>query len=174
MRTTAPSGKLARISSSPPIASMTRASVPTYISARLSILEILACLTPSSSARCAWVSARASRKACKGISAIIWRAFASLRSRIAGSILACSSLKFRAMLFVLLFQFVQVLVIETIGNRYVDFVPPVIAGLIPADQQQSIAFRIEGVEYAVGSAFVLNPQFPHMGVTAAQIGRAHV
>src|ERR1035441_7700653 len=93
---TEPSGKIARISNWPPMASMNLPSVPIYMSVRRSILETLACLICSKAARCSWVRFRAARSSSRGNSRSIRLASASLSAQRSGDIFARSSLKFLA------------------------------------------------------------------------------
>src|SRR5262245_34824691 len=162
---TSPSGNTARISSCPPMASMKCRSVLTYISVRRSSLEIADCWTPRMVDRCSWVNARAARSSSSAISRIRRSAFASLRARDSGDIFACRSLTFFAIgAFTFLPELGQMLVIQPVRQGDVSLVPPIVPGLVAADQQDRRAPGVEGIEDAVGPSGVLHPELPHVRV----------
>jgi hypothetical protein len=58
-----------------------------------------------------------------------------------------------------------VLVKEFVRNRYELVVPPIITGLVAAEQQDSASPGIEGIQDAVGPTCMLDDQFLHMGMS---------
>src|SRR5215218_5888615 len=162
---TSPSGNTARISSCPPIASMKWRRVLTYMSARRSSLEMADCLTPKMVDRCSWVSARAARSSSSAISLMRRSAFASLRARDSGDIFACRSLTFVAIgPFTFLPELGQMLVVQPVRQGDGGLVPPIVPGLLTADQEDCRAPGVEGIEDAVGPAGVLHPELAHVRV----------
>src|ERR1035441_2652282 len=135
---TEPSGKIARISNWPPMASMNLESVPIYMSVRRSILETFDCLMRSNLARCSCVSSRAARSWSRLIFSRVSFTRAATLSRASGVIFASSSLKFLAI--VLFLQICKVLIVQSIDDRDEDLVPALFASLVAADQQNAARF----------------------------------
>ena len=129
-----------------------------YTSARCSSLETAGCFTFNFSARSRWVSSRARRNSCNGISACNSLFISSIRMRradreilgqLAKRIASTHSSK------PLLSKLLQMLVVEFICNRHVLLVKPVAAGLVAADEQNGSSPGIEGIEDPQGSAAAL-------------------
>ena len=93
---TEPSGKQARISSVPPMASINLVSVLTYMPDWRSIFETVACLMPKVSARRSWVNSRAVRSSSRAMSCRVSLTRASTRARDSAGSRFRSSLKFLA------------------------------------------------------------------------------
>jgi len=97
------------------------------------------------------------------------RARASERARAAGDIFASNSLNFLAIADQpFLSQHCNVLVIEPVRQRHELLVPAIVAGLVPADQQNRCSARIECVEHTVRTAAVLHAQLAHVRVPRAR------
>src|ERR671924_520056 len=106
------------------------------MSARRSSLEIADCWTPRRVDRCSWVSARAARSSSSAISWIRRSAVASLRARDSGDIFACRSLMFFAIgAFPFSPELGQMLVVQPVRLGDVGLVPPLVPGLLTADQE---------------------------------------
>jgi hypothetical protein len=67
----------------------------------------------------------------------------------------------------------QMFVVQSIRYRHKLLVPPALACLISADQQNCSASWIEGEQDTVGSSSVLGAQFLHVGVLRGRY-RVHV
>src|SRR5436190_17805710 len=148
------------------MASMKRRSVLTYMSVRFSILATAAWPTCSVCASSSCESRSARRSSAKSISRLSVSAFASARARASGDIFARSSEnECLPAICGLLPQFLQVLVIEPIGDRDELFVEPLVTGLVAANEQDRSPPRIERIEDAQRPAAALYPQFAHMRMT---------
>ena len=88
----------------------------------------------------------------------------SLRARDSGDIFAASSLKFRAFIRFHSSKFLEVIVVNAVRERNVEFVPPVLTRLVSADQEDSAAKGIKRVEDSVRAARVLNTKLAHVGM----------
>jgi hypothetical protein len=95
---------------------------------------------------------------------------ASERARASGDIFASSSRKFLAIKQSLSSQCFLMFVVQPIGYRNKLLVPTAPPCFVSADQQNCSASRIEGEQYTVGAAPVLNPQFLHVGVLRGRYG----
>ena len=56
------------------------------------------------------------------------------------------------------------LVIQPIRQGDVSLIPPIVPGLLAADQEDRHAPGVEGIQDAVGPAGVLHPELAHVGV----------
>ena len=61
-------------------------------------------------------------------------------------------------------KFLQVLVVEGVCPRNVLVVPPVLARLVGAEQQDCRAARNKCLEGPIGRALVLDAQLPHVAM----------
>ena len=55
-------------------------------------------------------------------------------------------------------------VIQLVGHRDMGFIPPVIAGLVAANQENRSAASVKGLQRSVGASFVLGAQLAHVTV----------
>src|SRR5437867_1121195 len=118
-------------------------------------------------ASCCCVRWRAARSSCSGISLRSLSARRRASARASGGIFARSSLNFVVFGIVFLLDLGKVVVVKAICQRYVFFVPAVIASFVPAQQQDRHAARIENVEHPVGAPLVLDAQFAHPGMAGS-------
>src|SRR5258705_6145553 len=169
---TVPSGNRAMISSSPPSASMYVRRELTYMSARRSSLETRACSEPRVFAKASCVSLRAWRGAWSGSSASSVSARSWARLRRSGDMRARRSGNFLPIDQALSVQASQMSVVQDVGGRHERGVPAVISRLVAPDEQDGHAPRVEGVEDAVRSPGMLDPQLSHVAVPRGYDGRA--
>src|SRR6266850_4879122 len=69
-------------------------------------------------------------------------------------------------------ELVQMLVVDTVGNRNHPLVELVVANLASTDEQDRRPARIEGVENSIRVAASLNPELPHVSMLRATHIRA--
>jgi hypothetical protein len=65
-----------------------------------------------------------------------------------------------------LLQFFEVPIVQPVCDGDENLIPAGIPGLVSPDEQQGVSIRVESIENPVGTALVLNAEFPHMGVPA--------
>src|SRR5574337_6727 len=159
-----PSGNEATSFNSPPSALTYSRSVLTYMSSRRSSFETAACSTLMALATSTCVTFRALRSSWSCISTSMASARAAARACACGDILARNSLNFLAIDLPFLSQCLDVHVVQPVGYRHMHFVPPVIAGLVAAEQENGAAARVERIKNPVRPAFVLHTKLAHVGV----------
>jgi hypothetical protein len=64
----------------------------------------------------------------------------------------------------LLSKLLQVFVVQSVSHGNVDVAPTVVPGLVPTNQQDGGAFRVEGVQGTQRPAAMLRAKFPHVTV----------
>src|SRR5690606_439902 len=110
-----------------------------------------------------------------GISAIILFALSDARARACGVMRARSSENFLAIDKALFPQLLQMLVVKPVGNRNMDFIPAIAAGLVAANQQVGRAAWVKCIQGSQGTTIMLRPQFSHVAVPgtldAARMGK---
>lgn len=93
-------------------------------------------------------------------------AFRRERSRASGDIFSLSVLNDLAIFDqTLLFERGDVPVVNLVGQRHVYFIPPLVASLVAADQQDRCPPRVKSVKHPVRSSLMLNTQLAHVRVS---------
>src|SRR5690606_16360400 len=132
------------------------------MSVRFSSLAMEGCCTWRISASIFCDRPRAWRNSLSGISAIILFALSDARARACGVMRARSSENFLAIDKALFPQLLQMLVVKPVGNRNMDFIPAIAAGLVAANQQDGRAAWVKCIQGSQGTTIMLRPQFSHV------------